>query len=239
MLPSTPVVWPHGQWLNEFSFQITFAASPSLEVSRAVAAGRQQLLVRFSYAIADIVPAYTQLLVVFKPRTSQLLTLANELMAALSEPISWVPSDVPVATLVIPVCYDLSVAPDLEAVAAHANLLVDEVVQLHSTKTYRVCALGFAPGFAYLGFLDSRICMARKATPRLQVAQGSVGIADNQTGVYPRPSPGGWQIIGRTPRVCFDPSQPLATASPFQLGLAVQFAPMSLREYTRLATRGS
>jgi len=99
----------------------------------------------------------------------------------------------------IPVCYGGEFGPDLEEVAAHCGLSLDEVIQLHSQGIYSVYMIGFTPGFAYLGGLPEEIMTPRKAVPRRIVPTGSVGIAGQQTGVYPVASPGGWQIIGRTP----------------------------------------
>lgn len=133
--------------------------------------------------------------------------------------------------LEIPVCYHASLGPDLEAVARFAKLSCAEVIRLHSQKIYTVFALGFAPGFPYLGFVDSQIAMPRKAIPALNIAAGSVGIAHNQTGVYPRQSPGGWQIIGRTPQPCFDFTRPPESASLFTVSMQVKFKPISLAQY--------
>ena len=103
----------------------------------------------------------------------------------------------------IPVCYHRDFAPDIEELALGKNLSVDEVVNIHLSRPYRVYMLGFLPGFAYLGEVDERITMHRKAQPAM-VTAGSVGIAGSQTGIYPLTSPGGWQIIGRTPLQLFD-----------------------------------
>jgi inhibitor of KinA len=108
----------------------------------------------------------------------------------------------------IPVCYALQFAPDLIDVAAYAGLSVPGVVGLHTSTVYRIYMIGFLPGFAYLGEVDERIAMPRKARPRMQIAAGSVGIAGKQTGIYPLTSPGGWQIIGRTPVSLFDKNKP-------------------------------
>jgi inhibitor of KinA len=103
----------------------------------------------------------------------------------------------------IPVCYESEFAPDLEYLAKEKNKSVEEVVSIHTSKQYRVYMLGFLPGFAYMGEVDERIVMPRKLQP-VTVATGSVGIAGKQTGIYPLISPGGWQIIGRTPLKLFD-----------------------------------
>lgn len=104
----------------------------------------------------------------------------------------------------IPVCYGGDFGPDLEEVARHAGLGPDDVVRLHAGANYDVYAVGFAPGFPYLGGLPERLHTPRRATPRVHVPAGSVGIGGAQTGVYPLSTPGGWQLIGRTPRSLFN-----------------------------------
>jgi inhibitor of KinA len=109
-------------------------------------------------------------------------------------------------SITIPVCYDPEFGLDIEAVAAHHHYSVEEVIRLHTSATYLVYFLGFSPGFAYLGGLPQSLRTPRLATPRSQVAAGSVGIAGDQAGVYPIDSPGGWRLIGRTPVRMFDAS---------------------------------
>jgi len=132
-------------------------------------------------------------------------------------------------TIRIPVCYDELFAPDIAMLAAKKQLNIDEVVQLHTSKSYRVYMLGFLPGFSYMGLVDERIAMARKSQPK-QVAAGSVGIAGRQTGLYPLASPGGWQIIGRTPLRLFDAGR----EDPVMLraGDMVEFYSISKDEFT-------
>ncbi len=108
-----------------------------------------------------------------------------------------------VRRITIPVCYEKEFAVDLSALAAAKNISMEEVIHIHTSKTYRVYMLGFLPGFSYMGEVDERISMSRKAQP-VPVAAGSVGIAGKQTGIYPLASPGGWQIIGRTPLKLFE-----------------------------------
>lgn len=107
----------------------------------------------------------------------------------------------------IPVCYETAFAPDLPVVAARLGLSPEAVIERHVSAEYVVHALGFVPGFAYLGGLPVELHTPRRATPRVTVPGGSVGIGGSQTGVYPFATPGGWQLIGRTPRVMFDPTQ--------------------------------
>lgn len=104
----------------------------------------------------------------------------------------------------IPVCYDLDFALDLEFLAGQKNRPVAEIIRLHTQALYSVYFIGFLPGFLYLGGLDEKLRISRKGKPRMRVEKGAVGIGENQTGIYPRSSPGGWQIIGRSPVDFFD-----------------------------------
>lgn len=135
-------------------------------------------------------------------------------------------------TVEIPVCYDAEFAPDIEFVAALNNLSASEVITLHIKTTYRVFMIGFLPGFPYLGEVDERIAAPRKSEPRLRVAKGSVGIAGRQTGIYPLESPGGWQIIGRTPLELFNPQADAPTL--LQSGDLVRFKAIDKDIYATL-----
>jgi KipI family sensor histidine kinase inhibitor len=129
----------------------------------------------------------------------------------------------------IPVYYGAEVALDLDIIAERANLSAEAVVDIHSNHVYDVYAIGFAPGFAYLGNVDERIACPRKETPRKKIAKGSLGIADRQTAIYPSASPGGWQIIGRTPITLVDFDSENLT--PFSTGDKVKFIPISKEQY--------
>jgi inhibitor of KinA len=131
----------------------------------------------------------------------------------------------------IPVCYGGDHGPDLAAVAAFAGLSEAEVIRLHAEATYHVFMLGFVPGFAYMGIVNERIAMARHSTPRVRVPAGTVAIAGIQTGIYPAETPGGWQLIGRTPLKPFDGLR----AEPFLVapGDAVQFYAIDRDQYER------
>ncbi len=107
-------------------------------------------------------------------------------------------------TIEIPVCYDLEFAPDLESLAQDIKLSPDQIISLHTSKTYDVYMIGFLPGFPYLGKLPQELECKRKPVPRKQVKAGSVGIAGKQTGIYPTDAPGGWQLIGQTPLKIFN-----------------------------------
>jgi KipI family sensor histidine kinase inhibitor len=186
--------------------------------------------------ITDVVPAYASLAVHFDPRVlalSEATDIVSRCAAAAGE--SGAGTATAPVTLEIPVWYDTSTGPDLEAVADHARCAVPEVVERHAAPAYRVYMLGFLPGFPYLGRVDPRIAAPRHVSPRPRVPAGSVGIAGRQTGIYPRDSPGGWQIIGRTPLVLFDTSRtPPALLSP---GDTVRFTPITESEFRRIAHR--
>jgi len=107
----------------------------------------------------------------------------------------------------IPVCYDPEFAPDLDDVVRHAGISATEVVDLHSTAEYRVACIGFVPGFPFLAGLPKKLTTPRRETPRKEIPPGSVGIGGAQTGIYPLRSPGGWNLIGRTPLKLFDPTK--------------------------------
>lgn len=133
----------------------------------------------------------------------------------------------------IPVVYGGDMGPDLEEVASFHGLTPSEVIAIHSSADYLVYMLGFAPGFPFMGGMDNRIATPRKETPRLAIPPGSVGIAGSQTGIYPLETPGGWQIIGRTPLDLFLPAQFPPTL--LQPGDRIRFTPITLEEYQRVS----
>lgn len=132
----------------------------------------------------------------------------------------------------IPVYYGLDVGLDLEMLAEEKNLEVQEIIDLHVKELYSVYAIGFAPGFAYMGQIDERLATARLANPRKSLPKGSVAIADRQTAIYPLQSPGGWKILGRTPRAMFDVSYD--GLSLLHVGDTVRFEPISKEQFLSL-----
>jgi inhibitor of KinA len=132
-------------------------------------------------------------------------------------------------TVEIPVCYGGAFGPDLDGVARHCELRAAEVIALHSGADYRVHAVGFAPGFPYLGGLPAQLYTPRRPTPRTCVPAGSVGIGWTQTGVYPLALPGGWQLIGRTPLALFRPDA--ERPARLRVGDRVTFRPITAEEF--------
>jgi len=174
---------------------------PTLLRARALAA----VLARHPPAgVVDVVPAFTTVTVFYDPaRIAGYAQLCTEIEAcAIRADAALLTQDARVVE--IPVCYGRDFGPDLATVAGHCRLTEDRVVALHCGANYLVQAVGFAPGFGYLGGLPEKIHTPRRDTPRTSVPAGSVGIGGAQTGVYPLASPGGWNLIGRTPLALFD-----------------------------------
>jgi len=181
--------------------------------------------------IRNLHPAYASLLIDFDPFRLTHEELESIVAPLLSRPLPPRPEPAPV--LEIPVCYDGDFAPDLTSVAHHTSLSGEQVIALHSGGDYFVYFVGFSPGFAYLGGVPRQLQVPRLASPRKHVSAGSVGLAGEQTGIYPHDSPGGWQLIGRTPLRMFVPSAD--PPSRLQLGDRVRFRRITRDEFDRLA----
>jgi inhibitor of KinA len=189
--------------------------------------------------VIELAPAYTSVAVFFDPvdvakasgTSSEILdwlTLRIRGAAAGGPKRSWSRRS-PSRTVEIPVCYDSEFAPDLEEVARHAQISTEQVVALHSAAEYRVACVGFVPGFPFLAGLPKKIVTPRRATPRKEIAPGSVGIGGAQTGIYPLRSPGGWNLIGRTPLKLFDPTKD--PPARLQAGDRVRFRAITREEF--------
>lgn len=206
---------------------IYFAHQPSPETSARIAEAATQI--KALAAVTDLVPAYTSLLVCYdllKTDAAQLRQQLAPILNALAEaPIRSQTG----ALFEIPVYYSPETGVDLLSLAKAKQLSVEEIIALHTGQEYRVAAIGFAPGFAYLGDLPEALAHPRHATPRLSVPAGSVAIANRQTAVYPLTSPGGWQLIGRTTTAMFDRQHP--TLCPVKAGDRVRFYAITREHY--------
>jgi inhibitor of KinA len=173
--------------------------------------------------ILELIPTYRALFIEYDPCECSFERLVLLVEVAVQGDAEGSFPNAPV--IEIPVCYGGEYGLDLEALAAYHQMSVEEVIELHSQPVYTVYMVGFTPGFPYLGGLDERLVTPRRREPRQRVPAGSVGIADRQTGIYSADSPGGWQIIGRTPVKLFD----LTRAEPFlyKAGDRVRFVPVS------------
>ncbi len=182
--------------------------------------------------ITELVPTYNTLCIHYDPMLLSYTALQKKLMD--------IPVDLAENTaqqthrvVEIPVCYGGEYGPDLNFVAEHNGLTVQQVIDLHTRGNYLVYMMGFLPGFAYLGGLDARIACPRLTSPRTKIPAGSVGIAGSQTGIYPLASPGGWQLIGRTPMKLFEMKDGQAQFA-LSAGDRVRFVPISEEQYREM-----
>lgn len=177
----------------------------------------------------ELIPSYTSLLVKYdfmKYSFEEMVELIKGRIDSSSG------TEVESRSITLPVYYGLEVGLDLEDMAKSKDLSIKEIIKIHTQKEYFVYAIGFAPGFPYMGEVDRLIATPRLANPRAKVPKGSVGIADTQTAIYPRLSPGGWNIIGRTPVEMFDKSY--EGFSYFRVGDRVRFESISKDEFIKL-----
>lgn len=181
--------------------------------------------------LRDLVPAYASLAVFFDPDAIDAHAAERWLDAQLADDTATA-IDAPARCIEIPVVYGGDYGQDLDAAATELGLSADALASRHAAATYTVAMIGFAPGFPYLSGLDPALALPRLATPRTHVPAGSVAIGGAQTGLYPRASPGGWRLIGRTPLRLFDPSRP--SPSLLSPGDRVRFVAIDAREFARL-----
>ena len=181
--------------------------------------------------VRDIAPAYASVCVRYEMSLTDFATIAAHLRSIVDSTKTAEHVD-DGDVIDIPVCYGGEFGPDLAAVAAHASISIDEAIDRHARANYEVAMLGFMPGFPYLRGLDPTLHTPRLATPRTRVPAGSVAIGGAQTGIYPRELPGGWQIVGRTPLVLFDPARdPPALLRP---GQKVRFTRIGVGDFAAM-----
>ena len=180
--------------------------------------------------VIEIIPAYRSIMIIYDPSVTKPQKLQDAFIS-LEKRLTDIEIP-PSKTIEIPVCYGGKFGPDIQVVAENNNISVSDVIRLHSKPEYIIYMIGFAPGFPFLGELPETLHTPRLKTPRTNVPQGSVGIANKQTGIYPAESPGGWQLIGRTPLKLFDQ----ASSNPiiYQAGDRIRFISISEDEYQRL-----
>ena len=183
--------------------------------------------------IVETIPTYRSLLVIYNPVILPIQGL-RERLTQIEEGLQQTPLHEPGLTR-IPVVYGGIYGPDLEAVAKYHQISPEEVIQLHCSKPYLIYMVGFMPGYPYMGELPQALVTPRLKTPRLSVPKGSVAIAQRQTGIYSMESPGGWQILGRTPVELFDPGKDPPAL--LQMGDFVQFYPVDEKEYEEWRTQ--
>jgi inhibitor of KinA len=224
--------------LGDAAVVLEFGGGISPSTHRAITGFSARLARQPFVGLREMVPAFTTLTVYYDPWLAsengrhapyeRVAAQLQKLLAAAEETEAATKTEV----VEIPVCYGGGFGPDLEYVAAHAELSIEEVVARHTAPDYLVHMIGFAPGFPYLGGLDARLATPRWAQPRALVAAGTVGIAGLQTGIYSLPTPGGWQLIGRTPLRLFNPEW--AAPSRLRAGQQLRFVAISEAKFVEL-----
>lgn len=198
---------------------VYFAEQTSPEVAAQIQAAVASVQAAMQDILIDLVPSYASLLVIFDIDRTDYFEVRQRLRAALANLDA--ADDAGGELVTLPVYYSEESGPDLERIAELGKISVEEVIEIHQQQEYRVYAIGFAPGFAYLGEVDVRIAAPRMSTPRQKVPRGAVAIADRQTAVYPAESPGGWNLIGLCPTRMFDPAR--EPSMPVKAGDRVRF----------------
>ncbi|WP_157566135.1 5-oxoprolinase subunit PxpB [Hymenobacter ginkgonis] len=227
--------------LGDAAVLLHFGEGISLATHGAIQAVSAYLARHPFAGLRECVPAFTTLAVYYdpwlvsqaghSPPYERVAELLRQLLPAALAPTPPAPAEV----VEIPVCYGGEFGPDLAVVAQHTGLAPAEVIARHAAPEYLVHMIGFAPGFPYLGGLDEQLATPRRAEPRPVVPAGAVGIAGPQTGIYSLPTPGGWQLIGRTPLRLFNPEAAAPTL--LQAGQHLRFVPISAAEFATYSGR--
>lgn len=228
--------------IGENAVTIDFGNEISIETNNRVIALAKVISRKPFAGLIETVPAYSSLTVFFdllkvRQNYPQFVTassfIENFLQNTADEFLEV--SEIETRSVKIPVCFDEEFSFDLESIAKTANLTKEEVIEIFTAETYRVFMLGFLPAFAYMGEVNEKIAAPRRSSPRPNIEKGSVGIAGKQTGIYPLNSPGGWQIIGRTPQAMFQPQT--KQISFLKAGDAVEFYQISRGEFDALKNK--
>ena len=226
-----PTISPVG----DCAISIDFGQAIDPKINRQIRQVIEQIKVLQLDGIIELVPTYCALLVQYDAMVYSYSDICRILEPTLQESVTDSANEL-VTIVEIPTVYGGEFGPDLGFVASYNHISENEVVSIHSGTDYLVYMLGFIPGFTYLGGMDPRIATPRLSSPRTLIPAGSVGIAGEQTGTYPSDSPGGWQIIGRTPVTMYDMSKEQAAL--LRAGDYVRYVPIDENEFHRIKSLG-
>ena len=237
----TTNVYQEVQDISEDSILISFycegnVARPSPALSKIISETNKSLRVKYGNLIYDSVPSYNTLLIYYDFIRIDYQHFVADILQTTKHAIRHATQENDTQHHIrIPVYYGKEVGLDLDNLAEQKQISIEKIIQLHTQKFYTVYAIGFTPGFAYMGFVDPVIATPRKSTPRVSVPKGSVGIADQQTGIYPGTSPGGWNIVGRTPINLEGRNQTNEHwCSTLSVGDTIQFSPIDKEKFLKL-----
>ena len=215
---------------GDSSLLIVFGEEISPAINAKIASVVRLMREQHIEGIVDVIPAFASLLINYNPQVLSYRTLRERMEALMSLDLDT--QEAVKRVYQIPVCYGGKYGPDIQAIADHAGLSVEEVISIHSSCDYLIYMLGFLPGFCYLGGLDQRIHTPRLSNPRLSIPAGSVGIGGSQTGIYPMDSPGGWQLMGMTPVKTYDPKREVPIL--VNAGEYIRFIPITGDEFLQI-----
>lgn len=212
---------------GENALILYFGDTTAPEISSKVQQASKKLGDVMGDIIIDQVTSYASLLLIFNPLAIDQYAVRKVIHDTLNSELNPTEDNASESSKVVelPVYYSEESGPELQLISHNSGLSIEEIIEIHQSLTYRVYAIGFAPGFAFLGQVDERIASPRLSTPRLKVPRGAVGIADRQTAIYPDVSPGGWNLIGLCPTRMFDPDS--TPHMPVSVGDEVKFKGIS------------
>ena len=215
---------------GDASLLVEFGKEINPEINRKIAATVQLMREQHIEGVVDVIPSFCALLINYDPRVIGYEEIKSRIKDLLRIEIKAGAERKKIFE--IPVCYGGEFGPDIATIAEHAGLTEQEVIDIHSSRDYLIYMLGFLPGFCYLGGLDERIFTPRLASPRIKIDAGSVGIGGSQTGIYPLDSPGGWQLMGKTPVKTYDPDREVPIL--VEAGDYIRFVPIDEEEFYRI-----
>ena len=215
---------------GDASLLVEFGKEINPEINRKIAATVQLMREQHIEGVVDVIPSFCALLINYDPRVIGYEEIKSRIKDLLRVEIKAGAERKKIFES--PVCYGGEFGPDIATIAEHAGLTEQEVIDIHSSRDYLIYMLGFLPGFCYLGGLDERIFTPRLASPRIKIDAGSVGIGGSQTGIYPLDSPGGWQLMGKTPVKTYDPDREVPIL--VEAGDYIRFVPIDREEFDRI-----